>query len=81
MATAVESWATRDPAFKATSVEYDRAILNFLIEAMLLGRPMRFPVPGDLPSSAPPGLFQHSVIGRGYPEKRVEVGETDDSAT
>ena len=78
---AVESWASRDPSYKSTSTEYDLAILTFLIEAMLLGRPMRFPVPGDLPPSAPPGLFQHSVIGRGYPEKRFEVSETDDGAS
>ena len=81
MVTAVESWVCRDSSYKSTSAEYDLAILTFLIEGILLGRPMRFPVPGDLPPSAPSGLFQHGVIGRGYPEKRFEAGGADDKAS
>jgi len=78
---AVESWVSRDPIYKSTSVEYDRKILRFLIEAMLLGRQMPFPIPGGLTPRAPAGAFQHGLIGRGYPEKRFEVGGTDDSAS
>ncbi|MBI5593112.1 MAG: hypothetical protein HY881_21815 [Deltaproteobacteria bacterium] len=65
----VESWVSRDTKyFKGTCTDYDRLILSFLIDAFLLGKPATFPVPRDIPSDLPKGLYQHHVVGRGYPE-------------
>ena len=70
--TAVESWVSRDTnQYKEIRTDYDRAVIGFLIDAMLLHRRVAFPVPTDLPSNVPAGLFQHSMVGRGYPEVRV----------
>jgi hypothetical protein len=78
--TAVESWVSHDTKhYSETATDYDRALATFLIERMLLGRPVPFPVPGDLPSSAPAGIYQHTVVGRAYPETKVDPpgGGTD----
>jgi len=50
--------------------EYDRLLLRYLIERMLAGRDVPFPVPASS-KSAPPGLFQHHVAGSG--NREVEV--------
>jgi hypothetical protein len=67
-----ETWANRDPAqYKETNDRYDCALLAFLINNLLLGKHMPFPVPGNLPPNAPQGAFQHSVAGTGYRETVV----------
>jgi hypothetical protein len=67
-ARVVDSWVSRDPAqYKGTDVDYDRKLLRFLIEAFLLRLPAAFPMPAGV-ESTPPGLYQHSVVGRAYPE-------------
>jgi len=69
-AAVVESWVSRDSdQYKSTQVDYDRAMCKFLIDALLLGRQAVFPVPGDVPASAPAGVYQHHVVGRAYPER------------
>jgi hypothetical protein len=67
-ARVVDSWVSRDPAqYKGTDLEYDRKLLRFLIDALLLRLPAVFPLPAGV-ESAPPGVYQHSVVGRAYPE-------------
>ena len=67
-ARVVDSWVSRDPAqYKGTDVEYDRKLLRFLIDALLLRLPAVFPMPAGV-ESAPAGVYQHSVVGRAYPE-------------
>jgi hypothetical protein len=59
---------SRDPSqYKGTDVDYDRKLLRFLIDAFLLHLPAVFPMPAGV-ESTPPGLYQHSVVGRAYPE-------------
>ena len=70
-ASVVDSWVSRDPAqYKESALDYDRALLGFLIDAFLLGKNVRFPVPGRVSTSAPAGIYQHHVVGRAYPESR-----------
>jgi hypothetical protein len=72
-ARVADSWVSRDPAqYKGTSVEYDRKLVRFLIDAFLLHRPATFPMPAGV--EAPPGAYQHSVVGRAYPESPAEPG-------
>jgi hypothetical protein len=67
-ALVVDSWVSRDPTqYKGTDPEYDRKLLRFLIDALLLRLPAVFPLPAGV-ESAPPGVYQHSVVGRAYPE-------------
>ena len=71
-ARVVDSWVSRDPAqYKGTDVEYDRKLVRFLIEALLFHRAAIFPLPAGV-ESAPPGVYQHSVVGRTYPESPPE---------
>jgi hypothetical protein len=67
-ARVADSWVSRDPAqYKGTDVEYDRKLLRFLIDALLLRQPAVFPMPAGV-ESAPAGVYQHTVVGRAYPE-------------
>lgn len=69
-ATVVESWVSGDSsAYHASPVDYERALLTFLIDALLLGKHAAFPLPSDDEGSALPGLYQHHVVGRAYPEQ------------
>jgi hypothetical protein len=64
----IDSWVNRNPhQYATTDTEYDRKLVAFLIDALLLGKPARFPVPSDLVQKTP-GVYQHSVVGKGYPE-------------
>jgi hypothetical protein len=61
----------RDPdQYRETDSSYDSKLLGFLIEGFLLGRSVPFPVPRGF--EEPKGLYQHSVIGRAYPEESVD---------
>ena len=61
-----EVLVNRDPEqYKSTDDAYDSALLNFLIDALLLCKRTPFPVPGDVPTEAPAGLYQHHMVGRG----------------
>ncbi len=65
------SWVNRDPAqYKPQDLAYDRELVAFLIDALLLGKTgLAFPLPKNVPSAAP-GVLQHNLIGRGFPETR-----------
>ena len=68
-ATVAESWVTRDPNhYKILPLDYERALLAFLIDALLLGKEVAFPIPADRLQAATPGIFQHAVVGRAHPE-------------
>jgi len=63
-----ESWVNREPKqYKATDTEYDRKLVRFLIDALLLKKQAIFPMPASSTPSAP-GVVQHSYVGRAYPE-------------
>jgi hypothetical protein len=72
-ARVVDSWVSRDPTqYKGTDVDYDRKLLRFLIDAFLLRLPAVFPMPAGV-ESMPPGAYQHSVVGRAYPESSPDT--------
>jgi len=64
-----EAWVNRDSKqYSNIDDKHDIALLNFLIDNLLLGRHSPFPVPTDLPKNVPTGLYQHHVAGTAYPE-------------
>jgi hypothetical protein len=74
-ASAVESWVSRDSTqYRETRTDYDRLIARFLIDGFLLGKRATFPVPSDLPVDMPKGVYQHHLVGRGYPEATFPDG-------
>jgi hypothetical protein len=71
------SWVNRDPTqYQGTDLEYDRKLTRFLIDALLLKRPAIFPLPAGVEHS-PPGAYQHSVVGRAFPESPPADPTTD----
>jgi hypothetical protein len=79
---AVESWMTRDPQrYEESQTDYYRALLKFLIDTFLLGKFIAFPVPRDAPSNLLGGVFQHHLVGRGYPEIAFPTGEPPDDSS
>lgn len=75
----VESWVNRDPEqCRETDSSYDRLLLDFLLRGILLGHGVAFPIRKSAKSTGPPGLYQHHVVGRNYPEKIVPDADTSD---
>ena len=75
-ARVIESWVNRDSEqYRETDTAYDRLMLDFLLRRMILGHDVAFPVRSADNSNGPPGVYQHHVVGRGYPEKTVSEGE------
>ena len=73
-ASVVESWVSRDTRFyKETSVDYDRLLLTFLIDALLLGKPATYPIRASDREGTLPGARQHQMVGRAYPERLIET--------
>ena len=65
-----EVWVSRDgEQYKETDNEYDKRLLMFLIDNLLLRQNTPFPMPNNIPSDLPKGVYQHTVSGTGYPEK------------
>ena len=62
-----EAWVNRAPEqYSATDDAHDVALLGFLVEALLLGRDVPFPVRGTVdPDKA--GVLKHHVVGHGRP--------------
>ncbi len=58
-----DAWVNRDPEqYRETDDAHDCAILSFLVERILLGRDVRFPIrEGVDPAKAP--LLLHHVVG------------------
>jgi len=73
----VDVLANRDPEqHKGTDINYDTAMLNFLIENFLLKKQTPFPLPSNLLNDLPKGVYQHHISGSGYPEVIVEQVNT-----
>lgn len=54
-ASAVESWVNRDATqYRETDPAYDRALLKFIIDALILGRDTPFPLPRLEPEDSSP---------------------------
>jgi hypothetical protein len=71
----VDSWVNRDPSqYKGTDVEYDRKLVQFLVDAFLLHRPAAFPMPRDVVEPAP-GVLQHAIVGRSFPESPPDTSD------
>jgi hypothetical protein len=65
-----EAWVNRDSQqYKEIDSDYDCELLNFLIENLLLGKPIPFPLPSNIAGKLPKGVQQHSISGTGYSEK------------
>lgn len=54
--------------YKVSDDSYDQALLLFLIENLLLGNQVPFPVPADLQNGFSDGALQHNIAGTGYKE-------------
>lgn len=65
-ATVGESWVNRDEAqYRSTSIEYDQAMVRFLVDALVLGKQAVFPdPPGDTLTGLTKALYEHSAVGR-----------------
>ena len=62
-----------------SDADFEARLLDFLVGALLLGQDRDFPRPADIKDAAP-GLYQHHVVGRGYPETPVSrAGAKPDS--
>jgi hypothetical protein len=62
-----DSWVNRDPnQYKASDTSYDRDLLRFIIDALMLHKPAKFPMPQGS-GAKPQGVVQHHYVGRGYP--------------
>lgn len=68
----VESWVSREvEQYQETDISYDRQLLDFLLRALILGHAVPFPARQQDVSAGPAGVYQHHLVGRGYPEKIV----------
>ena len=69
--TVLESWANRDKdQYNSDDADYDKKLVLFLIDALLLKKSVEFPRPAELPE-VPPGIYQHHVVGQAHPEIRI----------
>jgi hypothetical protein len=74
-----DSWVNRDQAqYKETDANYDRQLVRYLIDSLLLKRNANFPMPkGD--ELVAQGVVQHIYVGRDHQEQPSALG--DESAT
>jgi hypothetical protein len=64
-----EATRTRDPEqYRGSALAYDRELLWFLIDGLVLRKPATFPLPPGS-GAAPAGVVQHNYVGRAFPEK------------
>ncbi|MCC3157028.1 hypothetical protein LJ737_07250 [Hymenobacter sp. 15J16-1T3B] len=64
-ATSAAFWVSRDPAeYPSTDAAADQQTLTFLIDRLLLGRPVTFPAPAAMPSEQA-AVLRHHVVGHG----------------
>ena len=72
-ATVKSAYVVDDPSFyRRGTDDYEARLLRFLIRGLLLRQDVPFPVPENI-SNSPPGIFQHSIAGSGFPEDIVAV--------
>lgn len=64
-----DSWVNRDPdQYRGSDLAYDRELLRFLIDGLILRKSATFPSPPGS-GAAPAGVVQHTYVGRAFPEK------------
>lgn len=74
-----EAWVNRDDQqYRETDLDYDCELLNFLIENLLLGNNIPFPLSDKVAGKIPKGVQQHSVSGTGYSEKVYKPNDSND---
>lgn len=76
---AVEEAVISDAVLVHSDAEYEARLLDFLISALLLGEDRSFPVPAGTREPMP-GIYQHHMVGKGYPEATVPAGAASGSA-
>jgi hypothetical protein len=60
----VESWVNRNPEqYKLTDAEFDRELVTYLVDTILLKKSVPFPKPPGA-EKGPPGLARHHHVGR-----------------
>ena len=60
----VESWVNRNPGqYKLKDTEFDRKLVTYLIDSILLKKSVPFPTPPGA-EKAPQGLARHHYVGR-----------------
>lgn len=75
----MNSWVSREIRDgRGPGTEYERALLRFLIDALLLGENTPFPIPDNLAANLPPGVHQFHMVGRAYPEVAFPASQSDD---
>ena len=62
----VESWVSRDLSqYGGTSVEHDRAVARFILDGLMLHKPVELPdPPGQRLEGLEKAVFEHSAVGR-----------------
>jgi hypothetical protein len=74
-----DSWVSRDPEqYNETRTEYDRQMVRFVMDTILLHRHAQFPTPPEA-AAVPAGVFQHHISGSGYPEVLAATATGDSS--
>jgi hypothetical protein len=63
----VEEAVVSQDVLSRSNPAYEVQVLGFLIGALLLGEQRRFPVPASVQQRMP-GMYQHHIVGRGFPE-------------
>lgn len=58
--------------YKETDLKYDKQLVVFLIENLLLGKKTLFPIRQSDEERYPDGSAQHSFSGTGYSEVTIE---------
>ena len=70
-----EAIVNRDPAqYRETDDAHDAAVLSFLVEALLLGRAVPFPLRAGTPAEKA-DLLRHHVVGNARPSPEEEEHE------
>ena len=73
-----EAYVSRDAnQYTQTSKSYDKSLLLFLINNLLLGVDHPFPTPANLPKNLPEGLYQHHISGTAFGQA-ASISPTDD---
>jgi hypothetical protein len=65
-------WSKDLAAVSKWSIQYEVALLDFLVSTLLLGQTKAFPLPPG-PATSASGALQHNISGTGYPESRAAL--------
>jgi hypothetical protein len=61
-----EAWASRATGeYTRTDADYDARLLSFLIDRLLLGKTVPFPLPEAIDGGERASLYRHHVVGNG----------------